>query len=231
MVTLNPTQLTLLISLLVISLSTACGDDDDGGTNIIFVGPGASDTNSGTGADLSDEPTVPDNESSAGDSVIDDQQPQPELDPEPEPEPEADPIDERGPPELFGSALSDDVQFVDFEDLLTDPDTYANQLIQTEGTIRQVCQRRGCWMEIRSSDNPSSENMNIRFVDYAFFVPLDSRGALVRVQGTPSVQRLSAAEVQELIAEGYDPGVVRDDGTAVVIRFMASGVMMWNRAD
>ena len=86
-------------------------------------------------------------------------------------------------------------------------------------------------MEIRSFDNPSSENMNIRVVDYSFFVPLDSRGALVRVEGTPSVRRLSAAEVQELIAEGYDPGVVREDGTAIVLRFMASGVMMWNRAD
>ena len=62
-------------------------------------------------------------------------------------------------------------------------------------------------------------------------MPLDSRGALVRVEGTPSVETLSAAQVQELLAEGYDPGVVREDGTAIIIRFLASGVMMWNRAD
>ena len=44
-------------------------------------------------------------------------------------------------------------------------------------------------------------------------------------------ERLSAEEVEELLAEGYDPGVVREDGTATLVRFTASGVMMWNRAD
>ena len=40
-----------------------------------------------------------------------------------------------------------------------------------------------------------------------------------------------ASQVEELIAEGYDPGIVQEDGTATVIRFTASGVMMWNPND
>ena len=86
-------------------------------------------------------------------------------------------------------------------------------------------------MEVRSTEDPTSENVNVRFLDYGFFVPLDSRGALVRVEGTPAVRRLTVEEVEELLAEGYDPGIVREDGTATVIRFTASGVMMWNRTD
>ena len=133
--------------------------------------------------------------------------------------------------ELFGEELSDNVEFVQLETLLADPENYHNVLLQTEGTVRGVCQRRGCWMEMRSTDNPASESMTVKFVDYGFFVPLDSRSAVVRVQGTADVTALTAEQVEELLAEGYDPGVVREDGTAVLIRFMASGVRMWNRAD
>jgi hypothetical protein len=86
-------------------------------------------------------------------------------------------------------------------------------------------------MEVRSLDDPSSENVNVRFLDYGFFVPLDSRGAIVRIEGTPAVRTLSAEEVEELLAEGYDPGIVREDGTAQLVSFTASGVMMWNRTD
>ena len=86
-------------------------------------------------------------------------------------------------------------------------------------------------MELRSEDDPSGEGVTVKFLDYGFFVPLDSRGAFVRVEGIPAVETLSAEEVEELLAEGYDPGVVREDGTATLIRFLASGVMMWNRAD
>lgn len=127
--------------------------------------------------------------------------------------------------------LGDEVQFVPFDEFIADPEAYANQRFQTEGIIRGVCQRRGCWMELRSEENPSGENMNVKFLDYGFFVPLDSRGAYVRIEGIPAVQTLSAEEVEELLAEGYDPGVVREDGTAILVRFMASGVIMWNRAD
>ena len=86
-------------------------------------------------------------------------------------------------------------------------------------------------MELRETTDPAGETINVRFLDYGFFVPLDARGALVRIEGTPAVQILSAEEVQELLAEGYDPGIVREDGTAILIRFTASGVMMWNRLE
>ena len=86
-------------------------------------------------------------------------------------------------------------------------------------------------MELRSESDPSSETITVKFLDYGFFVPLDSRGASVRVEGVANVQTFTADEVEELISEGYNPGVVREDGTAILIRFLASGVMMWNRDD
>ena len=218
--------LTLLTAILSGGWLAACGDDSENTNADPFIvptqEPGTVDSDGVTSNDVSETEVTPD------------------LD--------------RGAAELFGApcirdavcatdlcsgnsnapgvcTLTDEVQFVAFDELIANPETYANQRLQTEGIIRGVCQRRGCWMELRSEDNPAGENMNVKFLDYGFFVPLDSRGAFVRVEGVPAVQTLSAEEVEELLAEGYDPGVVRDDGTAVLIRFLASGVMMWNRAD
>jgi hypothetical protein len=206
----------ILASLCLAVFTTACGDEAVEIANPSALGPG------------------PDGFVAPSDDVVDEAQgDDPSIPEEMEELPEEPEVeeDDRGPAELFGDELSDDVEFVVFDDLLEDPEAYADRLIQTEGTIRSVCQRRGCWMELRSLDNPSGENMNVRFLDYGFFVPLDSRGALARVQGTAAVTVLTAEEVEELLAEGYDPGVVREDGTAVLIRFTASGVLMWNRAD
>jgi hypothetical protein len=71
--------------------------------------------------------------------------------------------------------------------------------------------------------------MNVRFLDYGFFVPLDSRGAVVQIEGKAAIRVLSAEEVEHLVAEGYDPGIVEEDGTATVVSFLATGVEMWNR--
>ena len=135
----------------------------------------------------------------------------------------------RGDAELFGATLSTDAEFVTFDDLTAEPEAYAGRNIQTEGIVRRVCSKRGCWMEVRSLMDTASENVTSRFLDYGFFVPLDARGAIVRFEGTAAVQTLTAEEVEQLIAEGYDPGVVDEDGTATLINFTSSGVEMWNR--
>ncbi len=134
-----------------------------------------------------------------------------------------------GDAELFGAELSVDVEVVDFDALIEEPASFTERTIQTEGIVRANCTKRGCWMEVRSLMDSASESITVRFLDYGFFVPLDSRGGIVRFEGVADVETLSAAEVEHLIAEGYDPGIVEEDGTATVISFTATGVEMWNR--
>ena len=134
-----------------------------------------------------------------------------------------------GEAELFGAPLEENVLVVGFDDLIREPTLYAERTIELEGIVRANCTKRGCWMEVRSLMDSASESITVRFLDYGFFVPLDSRGGIVRFQGTALVETLSAEEVQHLIDEGYDPGIVEEDGTATVISFTATGVEMWNR--
>jgi hypothetical protein len=141
----------------------------------------------------------------------------------------APPPDEPHGTELFGSALTRDVSFVAFDDLIADPDAFVGEVIQTSGVVRANCNKRGCWMEVRSPDDAASPGLTVRFVDYSFFIPLDSRGAQVKVQGETSVQILDPDEVADLISEGYDSGVALPDGSAKVLTFVATGVEMTGR--
>ncbi len=219
--TVHLSKFRWLSLLLTMSFVIACGDSsDDDSSDFLMLGDTAGETAAGTEPGTEDGTQI--------DAPVDTET---ETGTETETETEIVPEIDRGTAELFGAEHSDDVQFVAFEELISDPDPFAGQVIQTEGAVRNVCQRRGCWMEVRSEDDPSSENVNVRFLDYGFFVPLDSRGAFVRIEGIPAVRTLSAEEVEELLAEGYDPGIVREDGTATVVSFTASGVMMWNRTD
>jgi hypothetical protein len=130
-------------------------------------------------------------------------------------------------PELYGEPLDNDARFVRFPDVLATTETLVGQTFQTEGIVRAVCQVRGCWMEIRDFDNVDSAGMTVRFYDYGFFMPLDSRGADVLIQGEVDYLDLTVEEVAELEAEGYDLGVKNDDGTASILEFTATGVEMW----
>ncbi len=142
---------------------------------------------------------------------------------------EATPGNEPHGTELFGSALTRDVAFVAFDDLIADPDAFAGETIQTAGVVRANCNKRGCWMEVRSPANAASPGLTVRFVDYSFFIPLDSRGAEVKVQGETSIQILDPDEVADLVSEGYDSGVALPDGSAKVLTFVATGVEMTGR--
>lgn len=134
-----------------------------------------------------------------------------------------------GAAELFGASLTRGTRFVTFDELAASPETFAGVTMQTEGIVRANCQKRGCWMEVRSPSDTASPGITVRFVSYGFFIPLDARGSIVRVEGTIEIDDLTVEEVDDLISEGHDPGIVNEDGTAQVVTFTASGVQMWNR--
>lgn len=144
-------------------------------------------------------------------------------------DPETTSTTKEGRPELYGEPLSRGVELVELDDLIANPGGYAGITMQTEGIVRANCQKRGCWMEVRSMNDAASPGVTVRFLNYGFFIPLDSRGTIVRVEGTIEIDELTEEEVDDLISEGHDPGIVQPDGTARVVTFTASGVEMWNR--
>jgi len=60
-----------------------------------------------------------------------------------------------------------------------------------EGEVLQVCQKKGCFMTIKSAGN--QEPIMVRFTDYAFFMPQDIVGKTVVVAGKAKVKESTVA--------------------------------------
>lgn len=84
-------------------------------------------------------------------------------------------------------------------------------------------------MEIRPEDDRAGASLTVRFLDYEFFVPLNSRGTTVKLDRRVKVMTLSAAEVEHLEAEGATFGEKRPDGSVRQVEVIASGVGMCGR--
>ena len=61
------------------------------------------------------------------------------------------------------------------------------------GKIGECCQKKGCWMKVPISDN---QEMFVRFKDYGFFVPMDSEGKEIVMEGKVKKEVISVAQLR-----------------------------------
>jgi hypothetical protein len=111
-------------------------------------------------------------------------------------------------------------------DVVRDPERFVEQPILVHGRVSDVCQRKGCWLMLRDGE----DQVRVHFKDYGFFVPTDSTGEEVFVEGLVSVETLSenAARHYESESRRGDPDLVSGPRQEVV--FTATGVRLvgWN---
>jgi len=93
-------------------------------------------------------------------------------------------------------------------------------------TINEVCSKKGCWMKLPAGE--SGETVMVRFKDYGFFMPLDSQGKEVIVEGKAFVKETS---VDELRHYAEDAGKSAEEIAKITepkleMAFEASGVLM-----
>lgn len=92
-----------------------------------------------------------------------------------------------------------------------------------EGTVKEVCKQKGCWMTVAM---PDGSDMRVTFKDYGFFVPTDSEGKKVKFGGE-ALYSTTSVKVLQHYAE--DAGKSRDEIDAITspefsISFIAEGV-------
>lgn len=97
--------------------------------------------------------------------------------------------------------------------------------IKLSGTIEDVCQKKGCWMNINIGNGKS---MKVKFKDYAFFVPKDAAGKTVYIEGYAYNDTISVAD-QKHYAE--DAGESKEEIAKITqpeisISFEANGVII-----
>lgn len=98
--------------------------------------------------------------------------------------------------------------------------------VQVKGKVREVCQKKGCWMTIYS-DNTSQEMM-VKFKDYGFFVPKDISGKTVIMEGNAYKETTSVDELRHYAEDAgkSDEEIAKITEPKVELKFLASGVIL-----
>lgn len=97
------------------------------------------------------------------------------------------------------------------------------------GQIKEVCTHKGCWMTL---DLPNGETMRVTFKDYGFFVPKNSHGFPVIIEG---VAKKTITDVETLKHYAEDGGKSQEEINAITApkqeyAFEATGVIIKENA-
>jgi hypothetical protein len=97
--------------------------------------------------------------------------------------------------------------------------------IKITGTVEDVCQKKGCWMNLNIGDNQS---MKVRFKDYAFFLPKDAGGKTVFIEGVAFTDTTSIAELKHYAEDGgkTKEEIEKISEPEINISFEANGVIL-----
>lgn len=120
----------------------------------------------------------------------------------------------------FGAPFTD-AKVVKLKDVVAGADKFAKTVIKVEGEIKDVCQNKGCWLVLTDGKN----SMRVTFKDYGFFVPKDSSGKRVVLEGMvekKTIDEDAARHYAEESKEKTDVSKIR--GPQEVVTMVASGV-------
>lgn len=97
--------------------------------------------------------------------------------------------------------------------------------IKVTGPIEDVCQKKGCWMNMNIGNNQS---MRVRFKDYAFFLPKDAAGKTVFIEGVAFTDTTSVTELQHYAEDGgkSKEEIAKITEPEINISFEANGVIL-----
>ena len=131
------------------------------------------------------------------------------------------------PGQTFGEVITADdaMDFKTFIGQMASKDSLETKLV---AKVESVCQVKGCWMNLVSTDESQDESVFVKFKDYGFFMPLDCAGKEVVVEG---VAYREVTPVDELRHYAEDEGLSKEEIMKITepkeeLKFMAHGVIM-----
>ncbi len=97
--------------------------------------------------------------------------------------------------------------------------------MKIEGTIKACCQNKGCWLTM---DLAEGKEMRVRFRDYAFFVPKNSTGNKVVLEGTAYREMISVEDQRHYAADDgqSEAEIAKITEPKEEITFMADGALV-----
>ncbi|MDW8303099.1 MAG: DUF4920 domain-containing protein [Bacteroidia bacterium] len=110
-----------------------------------------------------------------------------------------------------------------FEELRKNPKG-VNALLT--GKISDVCQNKGCWMEVQSEDK--KHTLHITFKDYGFFVPKDAAGKTAIFKGIAKYDTTTVEELRKIAKEEgkSEEEIKKITKPEINVSFVAEGVVI-----
>jgi hypothetical protein len=126
--------------------------------------------------------------------------------------------------QYFGDSLTQDGAIASTE-LTAQMQGKDSMKVKLTGTINEVCQKKGCWMTMNIGND---KTMQVKFKDYAFFVPKDASGKTVFIEGVAFTDTTSVAELQHYAEDGgkSKEEIAKITEPEISISFEASGVLL-----
>jgi hypothetical protein len=103
---------------------------------------------------------------------------------------------------------------------LGDPAAYLGKTVQVEGEVTQVCQNKGCWMELTDAERKTK--VRVLAKDHSFSVPKGSTGRRAVALGVLSAPELPEAEAAHYAEEAGQPA---PKGPTKELQLEATGVV------
>jgi len=79
--------------------------------------------------------------------------------------------------------------------ILADPDSYLGQRVLVQGTVVDVCEMRGCWLELAGEQD--FEKLRVKVDDGVIVFPITARGLTARVEGVVEKLEYTEEEARE----------------------------------
>ena len=132
-------------------------------------------------------------------------------------------------PRFFGEKITEEgaIDFAMMQEKMLNSDSMD---LKVAGKIKEVCQKKGCWMTLTAADNDEDE-IFVKFKDYGFFMPMDASGQNVIMDGYAIKETVS---VDELRHYAEDAGKSEEEIAAITepkdeVNFMARGVIFTDK--
>ena len=100
-------------------------------------------------------------------------------------------------PEQEGTVYGEQLTMTDttlISTILTDPDAYLGERVLVQGTVVEVCEMRGCWLELAS--DREYETLRVKVEDGVIVFPLSARGHHAVVEGV--IERIDLTHEQAI---------------------------------
>ncbi len=121
----------------------------------------------------------------------------------------------------FGAGVAAGPVAIQAAEVVAQPTCYSGDGVRVAGTIQEVCQRKGCWINVGPGPTP----LFVKFKDYGFFLPKDAAGREVVLVGEVQVKTQSVEEARHYLEDaGKHDEAQKITAPVQKVTFLASGV-------